>query len=698
MLLLANHQGVVEVTPTAGGDNFIPPSSGAPTVIPTGDRRVAAYLRRSRKIENDSIERQTERTTLYAQERLKSPITHFYADKGKSGETRHRVQFKQMMADAQRGLFNTLVIEAIDRLGRTLSIIAGVCEQLEKLGIEIHSLQKGDVINSVDVAFQGLAATQHQSLLKKRTYDGIWRGVVNGKQSNLVWGYKMVLGKPGQRVVDETLRPHIEWMFDARVDGMTLNQIAEAFNQRGIPKRYADSPWVGGNIQSLIRNPIFAGYYVFGRERKWRDHETDKEITEPRPQHEWKVIWHPHCQIVSEDKWNAANATLPKLIRRSYGRTLLSARIHCAHCDSVMNSNAHGKYPNYRCVARDHFTAIEQRVADKFTLDCVRECLMDDSFEILFREEFERRHREAFHSATEQRAELAARAKELKTLLIKVLDDEMTSNYPRDIVKERANRLTEEYQRVAQRLATLPAEPQPLRKIDTDRRRTLLQAFDRLYEIVDDFLMGDVSELTDTERQTMAALRSMVKRAEVERIEGTARILMRLTLHLPRVYGIDVEHGEADFYEKKFESIYYTQVRKGTGGEIAQAYRSGTYFWTDSEFEAIMLGNPELLEINSDPTMLRAALDGLVFIISSGAKLGYLGLNTGRLEERSLRTLMRRIARSKSWVNLCHQFKDEFPERFALFRMDRSAVGNMVKDAIEHRRPAAENDLRAAIR
>src|SRR5215207_4203014 len=68
-----------------------------------------------------------------------------FADRAVSGTSRYRVAYQQMIADAEHRVFDVVVCEALDRLGRKLSDVADFHDRLQFLGIPLHAVKMGEV-------------------------------------------------------------------------------------------------------------------------------------------------------------------------------------------------------------------------------------------------------------------------------------------------------------------------------------------------------------------------------------------------------------------------------------------------------------------------------------------------------------------------------------------------------------------------
>jgi site-specific DNA recombinase len=70
-------------------------------------------------------------------------VHRVYADRAASGGSPFRQAFQQLLADLESGNFDVIVCEALDRLGRKLSDVAALHDQLEFRGIALHAVNLG---------------------------------------------------------------------------------------------------------------------------------------------------------------------------------------------------------------------------------------------------------------------------------------------------------------------------------------------------------------------------------------------------------------------------------------------------------------------------------------------------------------------------------------------------------------------------
>ena len=104
-----------------------------------------------------------------------------------------------MIADAESGHFDVIVCEALDRLGRRLSEVARLHDQLEFRGVKLHAVNLGRV-TAMHVGLLGTMAQLYLSDLKEKTRRGQLGRALAGKiPGGKAYGYHVVDGHSGER-------------------------------------------------------------------------------------------------------------------------------------------------------------------------------------------------------------------------------------------------------------------------------------------------------------------------------------------------------------------------------------------------------------------------------------------------------------------------------------------------------------------
>jgi site-specific DNA recombinase len=225
-----------------------------------------------------------------------------------------------MLSDAREERFDVVLAEDIDRLSRDeIESAAALRRRLEFLGIELHTCADGQV-SKLHAGLKGLMSSlylENLALHVRRGQSGnIRRGLSGG---GVTYGYAVVKGEPGKRVIVEEEAAIVRRIFDEYVAGRRPREIAMALNADGVaPPRGRD--WTGSTLNGnakrssgLLTNQIYAGRLVWNRVRMIKDPDTGRRISRPNPQSEWQVIEVPELRIVSADIFEKAQAIKRKL-------------------------------------------------------------------------------------------------------------------------------------------------------------------------------------------------------------------------------------------------------------------------------------------------------------------------------------------------------------------------------------------------
>lgn len=141
---------------------------------------VACYCRVS--TESQTIERQLKSTSEYAEREFDAQPSdlEIYRDKS-TGTNTERSGYQQMMADAEDGVFEAVVVHSVSRICRSISDLERTASRLETAGVKLHivseglTLQPGENDPYQTALFQllGVFAELEANMAQQRTKDGI---------------------------------------------------------------------------------------------------------------------------------------------------------------------------------------------------------------------------------------------------------------------------------------------------------------------------------------------------------------------------------------------------------------------------------------------------------------------------------------------------------------------------------------------
>jgi DNA invertase Pin-like site-specific DNA recombinase len=363
--------------------------------------RAVLYARYSSDLQNErSIDDQIALCRLYA-EREGYTVAKVYSDKAKSGATLFdRDGLIELISDAKRRLFDIVVVESLDRLSRDQEDLAAVYKRLEFAEVEIRTLNEGKA-TSVHVGLRGLVGHLFLKDLGAKVRRGHTGRVKEGKiPGKVAYGYRAVVGKPGEREIDPDQAQTIRRIFEEYADGKSPIAIADDLNREGIPG-HNGKPWqwprLTGGPRALLTNRIYLGEIHWNNWRNIRNPDTGKVNKRPTAPEERVVVKVPHLRIISDELFEEAQAVRiargkkqkipPKGQRRPWQRngSLLAGLLRCETCGSSMvrGQGDRGGRPRVICTSAkvggcNHAKSYDEQMLESVVLNGLHTQLADE--------------------------------------------------------------------------------------------------------------------------------------------------------------------------------------------------------------------------------------------------------------------------------------------------------------------------------
>jgi site-specific DNA recombinase len=372
--------------------------------------RAALYARMSSDDQEGSIERQTpEMEALAAREGYS--INRRYADKGISGDsgTEERDDFARMLNDAEKGLFDVLLVWHTNRLSRKDEWDA--IEDLNRLrhaNILLHSVNEGKMDLNTFASRLVMTVTQRGN---SEYLTELSRKVLEGQRTNAkagwrtggaaAYGYDRGEYAPDGKTLVRRLKPKerqaegnkvrdipsedpiklaaIEYAFTrfASAD-LTTGQLAREMTTRNYPapennktqrKGYG---WSRYAVEAILRNPVYVGTRRFGACSAGKYHTLEgaeiKTTKNPKgtsrqktPEEAIMLTEGAHEGLIDKTLFDRVQRKLDarqKHLKQAKAEFALSGLLKCGHCGRVLwgtnlNTRArngrHYKYVNYCC-------------------------------------------------------------------------------------------------------------------------------------------------------------------------------------------------------------------------------------------------------------------------------------------------------------------------------------------------------------
>ena len=357
-----------------------------------------AYARFSSENQRDeSIDAQLRAIHKYAEDNG-IEIIREYTDRAKTGTNADRESFQAMLNDSQYGDFSLVIVHKLDRFACNRYDSAVSNAKLKSNGVRVVSVLEHFADSPESIITEGLleAMSEYYSAnLSREVMKGMKENALSCKHTGgkPPLGYKV--GEDMRLEIDENEAPHVRYIFDSILNGMTYSEIISGLNQRGA-KTKKGSSFGKNSLYAILTNEKYTGVYIYNR-------AASKDANGKRNSHKFKSaeniirIEGGVPQIISREKFDAVQKILKK--RRSLEHTkssakenyLLSGKVFCGVCGNAFcgnrQKNSHGyKYVTYRCNTRSRKGAkacgnkeINRDKLEKYVLNLLAEVLFDKS-------------------------------------------------------------------------------------------------------------------------------------------------------------------------------------------------------------------------------------------------------------------------------------------------------------------------------
>ncbi len=342
----------------------------------------AIYLRKSRK--DSEAEAHGEGETLARHKRIlldyakknNLKITKIYEEIVSGESIAARPQMQQLLADAEQGLYNGVLVIEVERLARGDTIDQGIVAQTFKLsGTKIITPSKTyDPNNEFDEEYFefGLFMSRREyKTINRRLQRGRAAAAKEGKYiaSIAPYGYEKIK-IPNDKGYTLQIVPEqaeiIKNIFDWYINGFNgkkpgLGGIAKKLNDLGV-KPCRHEYWGKEALRDIISNPVYTGKIRWGY-RKIRKTAVDGKMVKSRPicsDENCILSEGMHKAIISQDIFDKAQKTLKSLPSPPLGykkeiKSPLAGLIVCSKCGHMMtmrSSSAPDKPPYLVCHSR----------------------------------------------------------------------------------------------------------------------------------------------------------------------------------------------------------------------------------------------------------------------------------------------------------------------------------------------------------
>lgn len=244
-----------------------------------------------------------------------------------------------MLADAEKGLFNMVVVKDISRFARNTVDLLQSVRKLKSLGIETQFLTASmtSMGNSEFVlTIFGALAQEESANTSKRIKFGKKMNAEKGRVPNIVFGYDKTIGDYFNLSINENEAKAIQQIFQWYTEeGYGGSKIANMLNERGIKTKRGNN-WSQNSVCRILTNEIYTGKIINGKE-EIADFLTGQR--KEKDESEWLVTIRPKLRIIEDEVFDKAQDILKgrydsfKITHeRQSNKYLFSTLIKCKEC------------------------------------------------------------------------------------------------------------------------------------------------------------------------------------------------------------------------------------------------------------------------------------------------------------------------------------------------------------------------------
>ena len=493
--------------------------------------KIAAYCRVStdKADQLNSLEAQKEFFSEYTQ-RTGDVLVKLYADEGISGtKIKNRKEFLRMMSDAEKGMFDMVVVKDISRFARnTVDLLQNV-RKLKALGIETQFLTANmtSMGNSEFVlTIFGALAQEESANTSKRVKFGKKLNAEKGRVPNIVYGYDKTIGdyfnleinKEESKVVKQIYKWYTE-------EGYGAAKISNMLNEKGYRTK-RNCKWSQNAICRILTNEIYTGKIINGKQ------EISDFLTGQRREKdetEWLVAERPELRIIEDEVFEKAqeilrgrNDAFNLNHERQSNKYLFSTLIKCKECGWSFRRTVRtykNTYVRWVCSGRNgkgadscpNKTAVDEEELIQVLQEYFNRVLQQKNKVIDYVvKEFQRVYKAKDENA-EYEKELNLQIARLQRMRQKYMDMYTDDLISREELNDKLGGTRQELDRLENELKMVSSN---------------LTKGDQMEKILND-TFKQIEDITDVHEMTNVQLKRLIKKIEVDK-DGNVDIYLRL--------------------------------------------------------------------------------------------------------------------------------------------------------------------------
>lgn len=302
-------------------------------------------------------------------------------ESGESIEKRDGMRW--ILQNADKGIFNLVVVADLDRLARNMSGALTIIDNLVKVSVQVYSVEQSSQLDPahavnyyndkrlIEQVVSAFKSNMEINSTRRRYWQGMTRKIERGETAHPAspnYGYHSKI--KGPQKASEKGGYKIQWelyiyepeakiirrIYDDYLKNQSYRKIAHELTKEKIPSPSGKDVWYYTTIKLLLENPVYAGFC------RWQFKKTlvacsGRQVRQPKDK--WVIHQGNHPAIIPLKKFQAVQDIIKiksKMAgRHSQGKALLAGLIVCAHCGKKMYSISQTKTApaHYSCSSWD---------------------------------------------------------------------------------------------------------------------------------------------------------------------------------------------------------------------------------------------------------------------------------------------------------------------------------------------------------
>ncbi len=278
--------------------------------------RLSVEDREKEWTESESIRNQRSLLLSYAAEQGWQ-VYDIYADEDFSGLREDRPEFQRLLRDAEQGCFSIILCKTQSRFTRNAETaekylhgkfpLWGIrfVTAVDHVDTDRRENKKARQINSlVNEWYSEELSDNIRAVLRRKMEEGKFLG------NYAPYGYRKDPSDRHHLIVDMETAAVVRQIYGLYRSGLSCKMIAEKLTAEEVPTpsqtkknrgedmgRQECLRWSAGSIRKILKNPVYLGHMVQGKERKISFKE--KKMRQ-MPQKDWLVVRNTHEAIINE--------------------------------------------------------------------------------------------------------------------------------------------------------------------------------------------------------------------------------------------------------------------------------------------------------------------------------------------------------------------------------------------------------------